>query len=268
VSFHWKQDAYAKHPELIKKIHRLVEQAPMLFVRREDGRIDHKTEEQGLDSPWIFIRNDPTRHCHLWNAIYWNALGLMPTFCRFCCWKVVVKPQTVKDLFRLYKVFWNLGVNGKIGLDIRDYTEAIYAGFIYNDSKADGQEMLQKVRQALYEHFGDHMPPSFLKRGCTEMELSVPSDQWDTVTPEELEKEEMLNEIFMKHEVIGGESPWMIEDRKSQFIKYAISVGDPTWRDLVEDPSQYVPHTVKYDDYETFQATMSPGGSEKAYENQ
>ena len=168
----------------------------------------------------------------------------------------------------MYDVFWRLGVNGKIGLDIREYTGQPYGGFIYNDSLAEGQQMLQKVRQALEDAFGENEPPSLLKRGCTEMELDTPSDQWDDVPREQLEKEQMLDEIFVKTEMTGSISPWLIEDKKHRFIRHAISIGDPTWKELVEDPSQYTPHTVCYDDRKTFWATMSPGGNARAFENE
>ena len=268
MSFHWKPDAFAKYPKFIEQVRRVVDQSPGLFIRREDGRIAHNTHQQSLDSPWIFIRTDPIRHCQLWNAIYWSALGVLPSFCRFCCWKVVARPQTVRDLFDLYEVFWKLGVNGKVGLDIREYTGSPYGGFIYNDSLKEGQEMLQKVRQTLREHWLESRIPTFLKRGCTEMELAVPSDQWDNVSQEQLEKEQMLNEIFVKTEMTGGASPWLIQDKKHRFIRHALSIGDSTWKELVEDPSSYVPHTVCYDDRETFEASMSPEGDARAYENE
>jgi len=253
------------HETVLSKIANLPQKTDKMFVRLSDGRIDYVANQQNPMTPWIFIKTCPHRHCQLWNGVYFPIFNLIPSFCRFCCWKVVIKPKTVESLFTLYDFLCHLNVNSKCGIDHRPTTEGPYAGFIYNDSLQLGREMYERVLLEMQDWFNlATFPDVFLKRGCTEMEMSLPSDCWDTVNKDQIELEQKLDEVFVKREDCGVQSDWLIQYKKSEFIRHAIEIGDKTWRRLVNDPSRYIPHTVHYETDESFKKTMSENGSEQA----
>ncbi len=269
MTAYWRDpNLWHSHSKLISKVKKVVADMPNMHVRPEDGRVGVKGQQIPLDAPWIFAEMDPCRHCSLWNHVYFQQFGIIPSKCRFACWKVVTKPSTIVDLFTLLDLLKEHRFNGKCGLDIRDYTPDPYAGFLYADSLKQGQDLLQHWQSLLEQEIWiGGKPDSFLKRGWTEVEQHKPSDQWDTVSDSELELENALDEIFVKEENVAASPQWLEQVRKKEWIQHAIRIGDLTWKQLVDDPMKWIPWTVRYDDEETFQQTMSPGGSRRALNN-
>lgn len=265
----WKtKSLYTDRRTLVEQAYAVAAESNEFYVRASDGRIDHGTDAQPISTPWIHVKDSPERHCNLWNQVYFQRFGLLPSFCRFCCWKVVFKPKCVVDLFEMEKVLEKMNLPSKLGMDVRDYSPGPWAGFIYNNSLKEGRQTLQALHERMCEHFGeDHDVDAFLKRGCTEMEYKLPSDQWDDVSEQAVELERMLDEMFVKHEASAQQSDWVKQTLRNRWVKYALNIGDPTWRQLVDDPKNYIAHTVKYDTDERFYETMSPEGQEKAKEN-
>lgn len=269
MTAYWKKNKFTNRTDIINKIHDIVQKSPGLSIRVNDGRIDHQTDSQNINNPWLFTNISPVRHCELWNGIYFSYFGIIPSFCRFCCWKVVVKPRTVVELFKLREIQKQLGFNSKCGVDLREYNEGPYGGFFYNDSLKEGRETLKVVKKKLRKYFGFDAPDCFLKRGCTEMEMKIPSDQWDYINEEHEEIEALLDEIFVKHESAGVQSDWQEKSKQYAWIRHAIKIGDTSWRRIVGEANvnKFIPHTVKYDSDDTFKNTKSKNGSEMAVQN-
>ncbi len=258
-------DSEMKRKDFLEKIAEFPVTQNGFFTRARDGRLDHSAKALPVQSPWIFLKSTNTRHCNLWNQVYFRHFNLIPSFCRFCCWKVVVKPPTVKELFKLEPIFKSSGETCKCGMDVREYTPDPWAGFMYTDSMMQGREKLKKIKGMIAEFFGkNHGWDCFLKRGCTEMEMAKPADQWDDVTEWEIEKEHLLDEMFVKREEEGHQSNWLKQQIRRRWIRRAIGIGDKTWREVVINPDKYLPHTVRFDNDKTFRATMSDKGSEEA----
>jgi hypothetical protein len=228
-------------------------------VRLADGAIVLRGEPSGsTETPWIHIMHGPERVCSLWNAIYTRGFDLIPSFCRFRCWKTVVKPRNVVELFRLEAILTGLQLPSKCGIDIRDYTPGAYAGFIYGNSLEEGREYFKIITRVLVEQgMGD--VPVLLKRGCTEMELMKPSDQWDPMSEKDKLLEEKLDFIFARESFAQGvQSQWIKNRIRRRWVRHAMAIGDATWKQIVgPDVKGMHPHVVQYQSEESFEATKS-----------
>jgi len=183
-----------------------------------------------LDLPWIFFHDDGRKKfCAYWNGVFCGQFGIIPTNCRFNCWKTVFKPPNVKSVFECYEIMKTAGLPGKIGIDRRDYSYGAWAGFVYADSLKEGREYYKITRGLLPENIS-----VILKRGCTEMERLLQSDKWDAISEAELNYERRLHDLFEFEEYDFPQSDWHRNQIKESWIKHAIAIGDPTARETAE----------------------------------
>jgi hypothetical protein len=256
----WNNPIMEGEEELTNKIEQILASSGAgLYVRPGDGRIAFRFEGMTSQTPWIHISHGTRRECGLWNHIYTKQFKIIPKGCRNGCWKTVIKPPNVVGLFQLEGLMQALGLPSKCGIDIRNYTPGAYAGFVYGDSIADGREYYQRFKAAL-EEMGAGDWPIILKRACTEQEMIIPSDQWDTyMTPEKRLIEKKLDDIFAHDQGDGGgQSDWIKNVIRRRWLRHALAIGDQTWRELMDEvPEGFFPHTVQYQDWETFQKTKS-----------
>jgi len=119
---------------------------------------------------------------------------------------------------------------------------------VYADTLDQGREYYKIVKDLIPEYW-----PIILKRGCTEMERIQPSNTWDTISPESLELEQRLNDIFDFSEIYFDQGEWLKLEIKERWIKHAIKIGDPTAKEVAEkyskDPEiwkKLVVHSVTY----------------------
>lgn len=200
------------------------------FIIGPGGKLIGRKPQGSRQSPWIFINYDVRKKfCSIWNGVYCQHFNLIPTNCRVNCWKTVVKPRTVKELFECYKLFKQMDLPSKIGMDIRTYTHGAWAGFVYGDTLAQGREYYAIVRSIIPEEI-----PIILKRGCTEMERLLPSNTWDSLGAKDLALEERLNDAFSFDEQYFYQAGWLKNEIKERWIKRAIEIGDPTAREVAE----------------------------------
>jgi len=98
-------------------------------LRDEDGKITGKLS-QAIDTPWIHIkpaiRSDGKPYdCYKWHKIMFNQISQkskkpwVPSECHQC-WKVVVRPQTLEQLFGVEQMMYALDRPSKCGLRPRD----------------------------------------------------------------------------------------------------------------------------------------------------
>ena len=223
------------------------------FKIAKSGKLVPKHPQGARGIPWIFTNyNARRKHCSHWNSVYCGEFGLIPVFCRTRCWKTVVKPRNVKELFQLFEVFKMLDLPSKCGMDLRKYTYGAWAGFIYGDSLEQGLEYYKKCRTAVNREMSNRVPV-ILKRGCTEMERIVPSDQWDKMPKDQLAFEHQLDDLFEFGELHFNTAGWLKREIKERWIERAIEIGDPTARETAEkhsgDPDiwdRLVVHSVTY----------------------
>jgi len=227
------------------------------FKINASGKLEPADPKGILNSPWIFIGPRARRkHCQIWNAIYCGKFGIIPRVCRFYCWKTVIKPRNVLELFKLVDVLTLLNLPSKCGADRRNYTYGAWAGFVYADSLEEGKEYYRQVRKAVDKAISPEVEV-ILKRGCTEMEMLKPSNQWDNWPEEERQLEWQLDDLFCLNEINFSQSQWLINDIKEGWILRAIEIGDPTARQALELYSgqkdlwdKIVSHPITYHDKE------------------
>lgn len=132
------------------------------------------------DTPWDFVRMASDLKCSLYFDIF-HHMGIVHHRC-LSCWKVVVRPQNFHDLLgirdTMHDNLFRWGMFGKIGIEMRPYVSGHYNAFFYFNSKIDGLDGLKRLR----EEFS--MAPAYLKRGCTEYELSLGEGPRDMTAPD------------------------------------------------------------------------------------
>lgn len=222
------------------------------------GRVAPALEGLAFDMPWIFV-GDTGPQCGVWNEVYWQEYKIIPRKCRESCWKVVIRPQTVAELFNLLLLMKQLhaihGFTGKCGIDVRWYTFGRYAGFWYNDSYEEGLECYKITRHYLdevvnedfiYFHAFEAQAGKelvYLKKGCTEMQhpvySGIPSCEWETHESvlEWDETEKRLDHIIERSIKVDMQPSWLHNSIKYLWVEYAHMTGDPTYRECEgEDP--------------------------------
>lgn len=101
---------------------------------------------------------------------------VIPKYC-FDCYKILVEPRTVMDLFKLLMIFEHLDLpndnSRKCMCEARVDCTGTYKGFIYNRGMEEGKEVRNIVRDAIAEGISPKVRIT-LKRGCSEYGLAFP----------------------------------------------------------------------------------------------
>lgn len=221
----------------------------------DDDGVARPTSKAAIDisTPWIHPVPGKDKDCGLWHHLMFDQYHLMPSPCMEC-WKVVVMPRTLTELFELLD--FESGVTGnrqpgsneergcghacKCGIEVRPYTPRLYGGYFYNSSLDQGMECYQWVRKEMTSLFDEGLKV-ILKRACTEFELAFgPSNLW--VIPDgQLDKEAEIMDLFDRRSV---DNPPKQPDNltpsiKKRWIQWAFQCGDETYKLYTEGESLY-----------------------------
>lgn len=113
--------------------------------------------------------------CSRYVAIF-KHYNIIPRYC-FSCYKVVVEPRTVLELFKLMMIFDQLELPNnnirKCIVEVRPEISGTYKGFIYARELDEVEELLEFTQNLVTEKIADNIPIS-IKRGCSEYSLSYP----------------------------------------------------------------------------------------------
>jgi hypothetical protein len=151
-----------------------------LVVDPKTGILVHPTKmHQVIDTPWVHPKQHPEKNCELCHNILFPAFNFIPRMC-LNCWKVVVRPRTVEELFKLYNLQVGLDEYCKCGIERgRPFVHALYGGYFYNDSQEQGQKRYEQVRKAVNEQISPDVSV-ILKRYCSEFEQKFgPSNKYE-----------------------------------------------------------------------------------------
>lgn len=258
----WQNPCDHDEEEITNKLSRLVETG-QFYVQKGDGKLVRRDNGLAFAPPWIHFRTGTARHCAIWNQVYCQLFKLIPKECRHGCWKTVIKPRTVVELFELCNLMDYLDLPSKCGIDRRDYTPGPYAAFIYGDSMAEGREYYNIIKKHVAEHISPDVP-ILLKRACTEMEQMLPSDQWDPMSDADKYLQKKLDDVFVFDSHYQTQAEWNRNMIKRMWLRHAMSIGDETWRDIAGEVEGFHPHVVHYQTDEAFEATKTiPEGIER-----
>ena len=188
--------------------------------------------ETGIDLPWIFHKYSLERDCVRWHKIYFELYGVLPRNC-MGCWKVVVRPKNIDELFELDELQKKMveagGLACKCGVDVRatETYKGIYLGFWYcplwdlEGAREHYKEIRRKVRGALALD-----TPVILKRGCTEMENKFgPSHLWEYSMNMRM-KEAMLDAVIKLKQPKKPQPSFVRDHVYAIWINYAHRMGD------------------------------------------
>lgn len=202
------------------------------FFLHDDGRIT-RTTRISHNSPWIHVKLAPNRHCGLYHT-YFNRFGFIHSTCQEC-WKVVVRPKSLRQLHQLLNMQEAMNFPSKCGIEKRETVHGLYGGYFYNDSKKQGLDCYRIVRQNVDVNLTADVTV-ILKRGCTEFELGIgPSDTW-VVSKEQKEKEYQLLDMVDQDNPKMGQPQHLKDTIFRSWIHWAYANGDPTYLEYVGHP--------------------------------
>lgn len=250
-----------KQQDLITRVKRLLQGGGYFF--RDDGKIT-ADRRPAWDAPWHYVRHHPMLDCGTWHTINFDTVSMgLPPEERFVpyrcqdCYKVVVRPQNLRQLFALLNLQKRLNVPSKCGIELRETVHGLYGGYFYNVGKDAGIDCFRKVRKEVdaEKHLGSDVR-ILLKRSCTEYEHAIgPSDKW-VVTPRQLEIEGILDTLITRDDVDRKQSDAQIMYTHRKWIEFAYAAGDPTYREFTDGPL--------YPDYVTYHHLAEEGVKDAA----
>jgi hypothetical protein len=232
---------------------------PNYWMRLEDGKIDYQ-RRLGWETPWLYVKPPTWQNCHLWHKIYFDIIHqkkYVPIGCQ-SCWKVVLVPRTLEELFAAYFLQQTLNLPSKCGTETeRENTSKLYGAYFYNHSLEAGRECYAQVVKAVeqiecFERtlFGcrvrvrfnkDPMPQIILKRACTEFEQHCgPSDKW-SISPEQAEVEEICNGCFVDDRILPKQPDFVIAYILKSWIHRAYKVGDESYKMFTNGNDLFAP---------------------------
>lgn len=240
------------------------------WMRPEDGKIDWD-KRMAYNTPWVYHKSGPNMDCHFWHKVLFDIVHgqqKVPIPCQ-SCWKIVVFPRDLEELFALHLLQRELDLPSKCGSEVwRVNTPRHYGGYFYNQSYEQGMERFKVVTEALAQDrdytglvmgcpikvrfnnnsIGYHGPiRAILKRGCTEYEQNVgPSDQW-TWDEDQAEVEAIAQDTFVQ-DIVGTRQTY--RQRAEVFMKWihgAFQVGDEKYK-LFTNGNRLFRDTITYHD--------------------
>ena len=197
------------------------------------------------ETPWCHSKGTPFKHCNLDHQITFNTFNIIPPRC-LNCWKVVVTPTTLVQLFELEQIELQMNVPSKCGIEMRDYTPKFYGGYFYNHSLDEGRERYEQVRKMVDSNMTNGKDVSvILKRGCTEYEMiKGPSHAWHNTRQEEYMLE--VIDAFVHCPRGQGEQSRIVKNHvKMKWFLWAHMNGDMSYKKLNGGKSLF-PGYVKY----------------------
>jgi hypothetical protein len=199
-----------------------------------------------FDSPWLHVKQaEEEKLCSLYRRVFFAQMGIIHTRCQEC-WKIVVAPRTLKELFQLHKLQKKLDLPSKCGLELRDYIPRLYGGYFYASSLDEGRLRYDLVRNRVSERISPSIEV-VLKRACTEYEQKFgPSDRWG-IFPRQKQIEKDIGEL-VECKYLSKSAPSFIEANiKKAWVQYACSHGDETYKEFTGGQS-LAPSIVTYHD--------------------
>jgi len=179
-----------------------------------------------------------------------SKYNIIPRYC-FDCYKVLIEPRTVVELFKLMVVFEKLDLPGdntrKCMVENREQVPGAYKGLIYCRSLEEAKEIVKTVNQAVSTEISENIPVS-LKRGCSEYTSLYPNyahiSQDDTTTTMNYKDEWQEYENLTNQEWAVNTPPavghihtpltYTAEDAQAMlgWLKYAATIGDKSYLNI------------------------------------
>jgi len=113
------------------------------------------------------LKNYSGSDCRHYNLIF-AKYNIVPQHC-FDCYKIVIEPRNVVELFRLMIIFDELDLpndnSRKCMVEFRPEVSGYYKGLIYSYDLQETQKIFNRIKIVISEEISTYIPVS-LKRGC------------------------------------------------------------------------------------------------------
>lgn len=207
--------------------------------READGKIHAQLKPSVIETPWHHVKSDYRLKCGMWHQIMFDLVGaalpngqkFVPSKCQ-SCYKVVVRPKTLTQLFALKDLQENMNCPCKCGIERRDTVHGLYGGYFYNVGLKEGLDKYQMVKDAVLnnKYLGEEIADNvILKRGCTEYEHACgDSDKWE-VTDAQLHVEGLLERWLITDDTEVVQPIKLIHHVHRRWIEWAYACGDQTY---------------------------------------
>jgi hypothetical protein len=223
-------------------------------IRLGDGKLIYPEWMYCHDPVSTWLYTNPQVDCYFQQTVLFDtvrkAIGknFVPSYCHQC-WKVVVRPRTLVELFAVREVQEELGLPAKCGLDIfREYVPATYGAYWYNRSRQQAHETAALVRLTMdrHEDLGPDVPCK-VKRACTEFErVCGDSNKWKPPTVRQLEMEALIGRTIVYDYRIMPHPKALVRHVFIQWVKWAFQSGDETYKRYTDGKPVYA-QPVVYD---------------------
>lgn len=209
-------------------------------------------QDTEVEVPWSYVRASKSQDCWPVHHIFLNEIAphvrlqFIPSLCH-SCYKVVIRPKTLKQLFLLEKFMKEEITHAcKCGIEVRPYTLALYGGYCYFRTLEDGQDGYKEIREKIdnYKGLGPEVG-IILKRGCTEIERRYgDSSKWLDPTPEQIEIERRIFNAIVYNPVGHTQMTAFLVHVHRRWIEWAAEHGDMTYLEFTGGlPLQPPPRT-------------------------
>ena len=189
-------------------------------------REDTKIGVRGIniwDVPWVYTVPEKEPYCILSRQVVFPHYGWIPSRCHKC-WKVVVRPRALKELFALYELQKQLDLPSKVGLEERPQIHEIYGGYFYNDTLDKARQCKVVVERRVAADISPDIP-IFIQRGCSEYEDKFPDTTAWKISREQKDIETHLAKWLVLETKKADQSELVIRNVKRKWIERACEVG-------------------------------------------
>ena len=201
------------------------------------------------ESPWHHIAMLTDYNCELWHQVMFDIIGskhrkFVPSGCQEC-WKVVVRPRSLHELFQLLDIEFRLQLPSKCGIERRATVHGLYGGYFYNKSLQEGLERYEQIRAEVDKNISPDLEVR-LKRACTEFELAFPDSRAWEIHDWQLPIEALVT-AFVAQAQDGSplQPPLVLTHVHRRWIEWAYQNGDVTYLEYTGGKPLY-PAAVTY----------------------
>ena len=200
----------------------------------------------------IYRRNEINLNCDRHFDVF-NTFNVIPKYC-FGCFKVLIEPNNVMELFKLYIVFDNLNLKNnntrKCMLELRPNISGAYKGYIYCSSLNEAYEVQNLVDAILKKKIKASIVIS-VKRGCSEFGVAYPEYKKINKNEnalmkynEEWKEKENLTDIYRNEKNILTKKTLQkslkgvtVSDVliMRNWLGYAKKIGDLSYKNIIND---------------------------------
>jgi len=217
------------------------------YFIKPTGRIESLAPDgMAFNTPWLHQTHAQNLKCNLWHFImFTHYQWFVPSQCQDC-WKVVVGPRSLSELWKLKDLQWKLDMPSKCGIEVRGYTAKLYGGYFYTKGLYNGRKCYDVVREAVSDAISPDVPV-LLKRACTEYEMAFPKSSTWEVSDEQLEIEEFLTDRMVDSQNPAGQPDIIRTHIKRLWIHWAFSMADPTYKEFTDGKPLYPGYETFHD---------------------